>query len=100
PRPPCPPPSPYTPLFRSTPYLRDFLLDRGALGDVSETAAPWSRLGELYTATVRAARAAYAELGVQGFIMCHLSHSYHSGACLYLDRKSTRLNSSHVSISY
>src|SRR5690625_3398364 len=27
-----------------TPYLRDFLLDRGALGDVSETAAPWSRL--------------------------------------------------------
>ncbi|WP_022917424.1 FAD-binding oxidoreductase [Ruania albidiflava] len=66
-----------------TPYLRDFLLDRGALGDVSETAAPWSRLGEVYTSTVRAARAAYAELGVQGFIMCHLSHSYHSGACLY-----------------
>ncbi len=27
-----------------TPYIRDFLLDRGALGDVSETAMPWSRL--------------------------------------------------------
>ena len=27
-----------------TPYIRDFLLDRGALADVSETAAPWSRL--------------------------------------------------------
>ena len=66
-----------------TPYLRDFLLDRGALGDVSETAAPWSRLGEVYTATVRAARAAFDELGVHGFVMCHLSHSYHSGACLY-----------------
>ncbi|UFU03154.1 FAD-binding oxidoreductase [Ruania suaedae] len=66
-----------------TPYLRDFLLDRGALGDVSETAAPWSRLGEVYVSTVRAATKAYEQIGVQGFIMCHLSHSYHSGACLY-----------------
>jgi len=24
-----------------TPYIRDFLLDIGAIGDVSETAAPW-----------------------------------------------------------
>ncbi len=24
-----------------TPYIRDFLLDRGALADVSETSAPW-----------------------------------------------------------
>src|SRR5215208_2963645 len=31
-----------------TPYIRDFLLDRGAPGDVSETAAPWSRLPTLY----------------------------------------------------
>ncbi|UNX55312.1 FAD-binding oxidoreductase [Georgenia sp. TF02-10] len=66
-----------------TPYIRDFLLDIGAHGDVSETAAPWSRLREVYQGTVRAAQAAFAELGVQGFIMCHLSHSYHSGACLY-----------------
>ena len=27
-----------------TPYIRDFLLDRGVLADVSETAAPWSAL--------------------------------------------------------
>ena len=27
-----------------TPYLRDFLLDRGAAGDVSETAMPWSKV--------------------------------------------------------
>ena len=26
---------------------------------------------------------AFDELGVRGWIMCHLSHSYHSGACLY-----------------
>jgi alkyldihydroxyacetonephosphate synthase len=29
------------------------------------------------------ARAAFDRLGVRGYIMCHLSHSYHAGACLY-----------------
>ena len=66
-----------------TPYLRDFLLDRGAIGDVSETAAPWSKLKPLYDNVMAAANRAFAELGVHGWIMCHLSHSYHSGACLY-----------------
>ncbi|GLZ01591.1 FAD-binding oxidoreductase [Actinoplanes sp. NBRC 103695] len=66
-----------------TPYLRDFLLDRGAAGDVSETAAPWSKLLPLYTAVVTAANCAFARIGRKGYIMCHLSHSYHSGACLY-----------------
>jgi alkyldihydroxyacetonephosphate synthase len=66
-----------------TPYIRDFLLDRGAIGDVSETAAPWSKLMLLYTNVMAAAEKVYAHLGVSGWIMCHLSHSYHSGACLY-----------------
>jgi alkyldihydroxyacetonephosphate synthase len=66
-----------------TPYIRDFLLDRGAIGDVSETAAPWSRLLPLYRNVMTAAEKVYAQLGVTGWIMCHLSHSYHSGACLY-----------------
>ena len=66
-----------------TPYIRDFLLDRGTLADVSETAAPWSALKPLYEAVMAAAREAFAELRVQGYIMCHLSHSYHAGACLY-----------------
>src|SRR5690606_20375009 len=66
-----------------TPYLRDFLLDRGAAGDVSETAAPWSRLLEVHDNAYAAAKAAYASLGTTGWIMSHLSHSYHSGACLY-----------------
>jgi alkyldihydroxyacetonephosphate synthase len=30
-----------------------------------------------------AANKAFAEIGVKGWIMAHLSHSYHSGACLY-----------------
>ena len=66
-----------------TPYLRDFLLDRGAAGDVSETAAPWSKLLGVYNGVVAAANAAYDQIGKKGWIMCHLSHSYHSGACLY-----------------
>jgi alkyldihydroxyacetonephosphate synthase len=66
-----------------TPYLRDFLLDRGAAGDVSESAMPWSQVIPLYDAVVAAANKAFDEIGIQGWIMAHLSHSYHSGACLY-----------------
>jgi alkyldihydroxyacetonephosphate synthase len=66
-----------------TPYIRDYLLDRGALADVSETAAPWSQLAIVYERVMVVARAAFDRLGVRGYIMCHLSHSYHAGACLY-----------------
>src|SRR5512133_673795 len=65
------------------PYLRDFLLDRGAIADVSDTAAPWSKLMPLYRNVMGAAEKAFAQVGVTGYIMCHLSHSYYSGACLY-----------------
>jgi alkyldihydroxyacetonephosphate synthase len=66
-----------------TPHIRDFLLDRGAGGDVSETAMPWSQLTRVYDAVTTAAYGAFAERGVRGYLMCHLSHSYHAGACLY-----------------
>jgi alkyldihydroxyacetonephosphate synthase len=66
-----------------TPYIRDFLLDRGGAGDVSETAMPWSRLTPVYDAVSAAAQGAFESLGVDGYLMCHLSHSYLTGACLY-----------------
>ena len=66
-----------------TPYIRDFLLDRGAAGDVSETATVWSRLMPLYDAVMAAGEEAFERAGVRGYLMCHLSHSYHAGACLY-----------------
>jgi alkyldihydroxyacetonephosphate synthase len=66
-----------------TPYIRDFLLDRGAPADVSETSAPWSRLPSVYDNVMAAGHAAFQRLGVRGYLMCHLSHSYHAGACLY-----------------
>jgi alkyldihydroxyacetonephosphate synthase len=66
-----------------TPYIRDFLLDRGAPGDVSETSAPWGELHTVYDNVMSAGRGAFHQLGVPGYLMCHLSHSYHAGACLY-----------------
>jgi alkyldihydroxyacetonephosphate synthase len=66
-----------------TPYIRDFLLDRGAPADVSETSAPWSELHSVYENVMAAGHGAFHRLGVPGYLMCHLSHSYHSGACLY-----------------
>ena len=66
-----------------TPYLRDFLLDMGAAGDVSETAAPWSKLNQVHDAAYAAAQGAYDKIGIKGWVMSHMSHSYHSGACLY-----------------
>src|SRR5205814_251699 len=46
-----------------TPYIRDFLLDRGALADVSETAASWSKLELLHASVVAAANGAFDRLG-------------------------------------
>ena len=66
-----------------TPYIRDFLLDRGAPADVSETSAPWSALHTVYDDVMAAGHGAFQRLGVPGYLMCHLSHSYHAGACLY-----------------
>ncbi|MCS6712064.1 FAD-binding oxidoreductase [Brachybacterium sp. EF45031] len=66
-----------------TPYLRDFLLNHRVFGDVSDTAAPWSRLNEVHDAVYGAYRRAMEAQGLQGFMFCHMSHSYHAGACLY-----------------
>ena len=66
-----------------TPYIRDFLLDRGATADVSETTTPWSNLRNVYDTTREAATHAFERCNTKGVIMCHFAHSYHSGACLY-----------------
>ncbi len=66
-----------------TPYIRDHLLERGVLADVSETAAPWRELPGLYDRVMGVARATLQHLDVPSYVMCHLSHSYHGGACLY-----------------
>ena len=40
-------------------------------------------LPAVYDNVIGAAEGTFRSLGVPGYVMCHLSHSYHSGACLY-----------------
>jgi alkyldihydroxyacetonephosphate synthase len=65
------------------PYLRDALLDAGALVETLETVAFWSRLPALYTAVSQALRETLTAQGTPPVILCHISHVYASGASLY-----------------
>jgi alkyldihydroxyacetonephosphate synthase len=65
------------------PYLRDSLMDAGAMVETLETSHTWSRLAELYDAVRRAIADALRRQGTPGIILCHLSHAYADGASLY-----------------
>jgi alkyldihydroxyacetonephosphate synthase len=65
------------------PYLRDYLFERDILCDVSETATVWSNLTPLYSAVNAAMAEAFESEQVNGWVGCHASHSYDTGASLY-----------------
>jgi alkyldihydroxyacetonephosphate synthase len=65
------------------PYLRDTLMDMGAMVETLETSHTWSRLHELRAAVGGAIRDSLAAQGTPGLVMCHLSHAYADGASLY-----------------
>ncbi|MCP2164277.1 FAD-binding oxidoreductase [Goodfellowiella coeruleoviolacea] len=65
------------------PYLRDALLDAGALAETLETAAFWSELPALRAAVTDALTTALAEAGTPAVVLCHISHVYETGASLY-----------------
>ncbi|HEY2162195.1 MAG TPA: FAD-binding oxidoreductase [Solirubrobacteraceae bacterium] len=65
------------------PYLRDALLDAGALVETLETVTFWSRVPALYEAVSGAVRDSLSEQGSPPVILCHVSHVYPSGASLY-----------------
>jgi len=65
------------------PYLRDTLMEMGAMVETLETAHTWSRLGELHAAVANAIRGSLAAQGTPGLVFCHLSHAYADGASLY-----------------
>jgi len=65
------------------PYIRDYVMDRNIVADVSETSTTWSGLEELHQAMNQAFEKCSAQLGVPIFLACHISHTYHSGASLY-----------------
>ena len=65
------------------PYLRDTLMEMGALVETLETSHTWSRLDELHAAVGSAIRDALDDQGTPGLVFCHLSHAYPDGASLY-----------------
>ena len=65
------------------PYLRDALLDAGALVETLETATSWSNLPVLYGSVREATTAALTEAGTPPLVLCHISHVYPTGASLY-----------------
>jgi len=68
--------------FRA-PYLRDALLDAGAIVETLETATFWRRLPDTRAAVAAALVASLSKAGTPPLVMCHVSHVYPSGASLY-----------------
>jgi alkyldihydroxyacetonephosphate synthase len=65
------------------PYLRDFIMDHSCVVDVGETSTVWSNVLPLHGAVHRAMQEAFAREGSPGYMGCHISHTYATGACLY-----------------
>jgi alkyldihydroxyacetonephosphate synthase len=65
------------------PYLRDYIMDYGCMADVAETSTVWSKVLPLYVGTVDAVKARFRQDDGTGYIGCHISHTYRTGACLY-----------------
>lgn len=67
----------------NAPYLRDSLLDAGALCETLETATDWANLDRLKSAVTEALQSALTKAGSASLVMCHISHVYPTGASLY-----------------
>jgi alkyldihydroxyacetonephosphate synthase len=65
------------------PYMRDLLLDAGAMVETLETATSYSGIERLYASTREALLEAMEGQGTPGIVLCHLSHVYRDGASLY-----------------
>jgi alkyldihydroxyacetonephosphate synthase len=65
------------------PYLRDTLMDMGAMVETLETSHTWTDLAKLHDAVGGAIRDSLAGQGTPGLVFCHLSHAYADGASLY-----------------
>jgi alkyldihydroxyacetonephosphate synthase len=67
----------------AAPYLRDALLDVGVLCETLETATTWSNLSALKAKVTAALTESLAAQGTPPLVMCHISHTYPTGASLY-----------------
>ncbi|NMN94565.1 FAD-binding oxidoreductase [Nocardiaceae bacterium YC2-7] len=67
----------------NAPYLRDSLLDSGVLCETLETATTWANLANLKAAVTGALTEALSAQGTPPLVLCHISHTYPTGASLY-----------------
>jgi alkyldihydroxyacetonephosphate synthase len=65
------------------PYLRDRLMEMGAMVETLETSQTWTGLSALHAAVSGAIRDSLSGQGTPGLAFCHLSHAYADGASLY-----------------
>lgn len=65
------------------PYQRDALLAAGATVETLETATTWTNLTNLRTAVTAAITESLAAQGTPPLVLCHISHTYATGASLY-----------------
>ncbi|WP_067699857.1 FAD-binding oxidoreductase [Nocardia jejuensis] len=65
------------------PYLRDALLDVGVLCETLETATTWANLDNLKAKVTAALTESLTAGGAPALVMCHISHTYATGASLY-----------------
>ncbi|KQY31538.1 flavoprotein [Nocardia sp. Root136] len=67
----------------AAPYMRDALLDVGVLCETLETATSWANLANLKVKVTGALMDALGSQGTPALVMCHISHTYPTGASLY-----------------
>ncbi|MFC4376999.1 FAD-binding oxidoreductase [Nocardia halotolerans] len=67
----------------AAPYLRDALLDVGVLCETLETATSWANLATLKAEVTAALTDSLGAQGTPALVMCHISHTYPTGASLY-----------------
>jgi alkyldihydroxyacetonephosphate synthase len=65
------------------PYLRDALMEKGAMVETLETSHSWAKLGALHRSVGAAIAGSLQGQGTPGIVFCHLSHAYPDGASLY-----------------
>ncbi|AOW92462.1 flavoprotein [Rhodococcus sp. WMMA185] len=65
------------------PYLRDALLDAGVLCETLETATTWGNLANLRASVTAALTESLSAQGTPPLVLCHISHTYGTGASLY-----------------
>lgn len=67
----------------NAPYLRDALLAIGVGCETLETATTWTELADTKAVVATALTTAIEESGSPALVLCHISHSYPTGASLY-----------------